>query len=249
MERYIRNRIYISKEEQKNIQGFKVLIAGAGIGSFIAEAALRMGFENLTIVDGDTVELSNMNRQNYIDSDFGKSKAISLKRRLLYINPNANIEIIDQFITDENIHEIIGNYNAAINALDFSSNVPFVFDSICQSKRIPVLHPYNIGWYALVFVIIPEGQNLTDIISSDYRQFEKKAVRYVLENLVGHNETKNHIQKVLSSYVKESGILPPPQLSAASFLLAGTCTRILFELANKSSITSFPKFYFLGKAN
>ena len=66
MNRYSRNRIYISDEEQEKIRNVRILLGGAGIGSVIAECALRMGFEDIVIVDGDKVELSNLNRQNYV---------------------------------------------------------------------------------------------------------------------------------------------------------------------------------------
>ena len=61
-ERYIRNRLYVLPEEQQLLKDFHILLGGAGIGSIIAECALRFGFENITIVDGDFVEESNMNK-------------------------------------------------------------------------------------------------------------------------------------------------------------------------------------------
>ena len=59
MERYSRNRIYVSDEEQEKIRQTRILLGGAGIGSIIAECALRFGFEKMTIVDGDKIEESN----------------------------------------------------------------------------------------------------------------------------------------------------------------------------------------------
>ena len=53
MGRYDRNRLYITEEEQQKIRATKIVFGGAGIGSVIAECALRFGFENITIVDGD----------------------------------------------------------------------------------------------------------------------------------------------------------------------------------------------------
>lgn len=64
--RYNRNRIYVSDQQQTTIKSFKVLLAGCGIGSNIAEALLRLGFETITLVDGDIVQESNLNRQNYM---------------------------------------------------------------------------------------------------------------------------------------------------------------------------------------
>ncbi len=92
-ERYNRNRIYVSEEEQDKIRGTRILLGGAGIGSVIAECALRFGFEDIVIVDGDKVELSNLNRQNYVKTDIGKSKAECLAKRLLRINPQSQYSI------------------------------------------------------------------------------------------------------------------------------------------------------------
>ena len=58
-----------------------MFLAGAGIGSVIAECALRLGFENITISHGDVVEITNLNRQNYIQGKIGKKKAEFLKNR------------------------------------------------------------------------------------------------------------------------------------------------------------------------
>ena len=90
-ERYSRNRLYVTEDEQQQIKNTKILLGGAGIGSIIAECALRFGFENITIVDGDKVEESNLNRQNYSNSDIGKYKAACLKKRLMDINPTFTI--------------------------------------------------------------------------------------------------------------------------------------------------------------
>ena len=64
-QRYSRNRLYVSEREQSIIKHYKILLGGAGVGSIIAECALRFGFEHITIIDGDKVEENNLNRQNY----------------------------------------------------------------------------------------------------------------------------------------------------------------------------------------
>lgn len=71
-ERYTRNRIYVRPEEQQLVKNYSILLGGAGIGSIIAECALRFGFETITIVDGNIVDESNLNRQNYRMNDIGK---------------------------------------------------------------------------------------------------------------------------------------------------------------------------------
>ena len=157
MKRYERNRIYLSEDDQKKIKSYRVLLAGVGIGSNIAEILLRIGFESLTIVDGDIVEDSNLNRQNYSYSDIGLPKVEALKDRLLSINANAQIKVLHTFIDHSNITEIIDNHDVVINALDFNSDIPFVFDRLCADRGMYILHPYNIGFAGLVKVIAPNG--------------------------------------------------------------------------------------------
>lgn len=84
--RYSRNRIYLRKEEQEIIKNCPIILGGCGIGSVIAECAVRLGFENLTIIDGDQVEASNLNRQNYTEEDISTDKVIAIEKRLKAIN-------------------------------------------------------------------------------------------------------------------------------------------------------------------
>lgn len=108
---YSRNRIYIKPDEQEKIKHFRVLLGGAGIGSIIAECALRMGFETITIIDGDKVEKSNLNRQNYRLEDVGNYKAESLAKRLLSINPQAKITVINKFVDHDNVEGLIEGHD------------------------------------------------------------------------------------------------------------------------------------------
>lgn len=166
-ERYSRNRLYVADYDQDKIKNTPILLAGSGIGSNIAECALRFGFENITIIDGDVVEFSNLNRQNYTEENILEYKAEALYNRLKTINPAANIKFHSEFITSENVEKIINNCHIAVNALDFTSDIPLVFDELCQKKGITVLHPYNLGWGGLVTVITPESLRLDSLTTEE----------------------------------------------------------------------------------
>ncbi|MCO5237058.1 MAG: ThiF family adenylyltransferase [Chitinophagaceae bacterium] len=239
---YQRNKFYVSDTEQEQISNYKILLAGCGIGSNIAECALRLGFEKQTLIDGDTVDESNLNRQNYASHDVQYSKAASLRRRLLLINKEAEIEAQNLFLDRENINEMLPGHNVAINALDFQSDIPFQFDELCQGLRIPVLHPYNIGWGTMVFVIMPDGKNLS-FLSSDYVGFEKKVASFLIDNISG--PAKYWIRNVLQEYEKNGKGQSPPQLSVGSWLAAGACSDIMYRLATGRHVRAFPDFYFL----
>lgn len=241
-ERYSRNRIYVRPDEQKLIKNYRILLGGAGIGSIIAECALRFGFENITIVDGDVVEESNLNRQNYRMEDIDKPKAEALKKRLLSINPNAHIMAINTFIDENNVEELVKDMDVAINALDFKSEIPFVFDEWCQKYNVPVIHPYNIGWGGLVFVVKPDGIQLTNF-SRDPKDFELRLVEHVANYFKFWVQPKPWIEKLVIEFKNEKSVLPPPQLPIASWIVGGLVTNIMFCITTGQEVKRYPKFY------
>jgi len=240
---YSRNRFYINREEQRQLRDFRILLAGAGLGSVIAECALRMGFENITIIDGDVVERSNLNRQNYTCRDTGKAKAPALQERLTSINPEATIKSHCQYLTTGNMSELINDCDVVINAIDFTSEAPFLLDRICIEKGITALHPYNLGWAACVFTVNRESQNLS-YISDDYHGFELKFADYIIRQLRQQGYDIEWFSSMIEQYGKEALSVPPPQLSAASWIVAGICADILFCLATGKKVKLFPDFYF-----
>ena len=242
---YRRNFLYISKSSQEKIKNFKILIGGCGLGSVIAECALRLGFENLTVTDGDKVELSNLNWQNYTQNNIGRFKVEALKERLLAINPRANITAIPNFLTEGNIVEHINeNYDLAINTIDFTSDIPFLFDDICCDANIPVLHPLNLGWGASVIVINQQSRKLSEL-QQEYESFELKMAQHILEQLKHKNRVPKYLTDVVAQYsqLKNPGI-SPPQLSVGSWLLASMCTTLMYDLCLKKNIQVFPEIYF-----
>ncbi len=241
--RYIRNRLYLSPKDQKTIKNTPILLGGSGIGSVIAECALRFGFENITIIDGDQVELSNLNRQNYTEEDISTDKTAALYKRLKSINKDAKITCHAKFLTTENISSFIDGSEIAINALDFSSDVPLLFDSICKEKNIPVLHPYNLGWGGLVTVLTSDSLSLDSIAKPNERFNELNVVEYASSYLNFWGKPQKWIDDIIEDYKNEKEKISPPQLSIASWIVAAMCTHILFNIATKKEIKKFPEFY------
>lgn len=244
-QRYSRNRIYITKEEQEVIKNTSIILGGAGIGSAIAECLLRLGFETITLIDGDVVEQTNLNRQNYTEKDVSKYKVDSIKERLLSINSHAKITTHNCFLTPENVDQYIGDHKIAINALDFSSDVPLLFDELCQKKNIPVLHPYNLGWGALVLVI--SENNGLDVLATEGQSFnELHVVQHVTHTMRNSGNPQVWLEEVIEKYINEEEKLSPPQLAIASYLVAGLCTTIAFDIATNKPVKKFPEFYLTG---
>lgn len=240
-ERYKRNNIYINETEQNLIAQTKILLAGAGLGSYIAECALRIGFENLTIIDGDSVELSNLNRQNYIMDNIGHSKTESLLKRLYEINPGANIKVENVFLNKNNLQDYIKDVDIAINALDFTSNIPFLFDDFCIDMGVKVLHPYNLGWSGFVF-FLDKDYSLRQL--QNVNKFEVNVVNYIIQNLNAQGISTEWIEQCLDQYLDIQHFMPPPQLSVGSFIISGMCTRIIVDIVLNRKTKKFPQFYY-----
>jgi tRNA A37 threonylcarbamoyladenosine dehydratase len=96
-----RNMGFLNAQEQEKIKKTKILIAGCGLGSNIATVAGRTGFSHFILVDGDKVEITNLNRQAFRLNQVGMNKAEATGQLIKEINDQAEIEIFPHFITEK----------------------------------------------------------------------------------------------------------------------------------------------------
>ena len=104
-----RTELLVKEEGIERLQNANILIIGlGGVGSFAAEFLVRSGIGNLTIVDGDTVDITNINRQlPALNSTIGKNKTDVVAERILDINPEINLKKINEFLEPERMEEIL----------------------------------------------------------------------------------------------------------------------------------------------
>ena len=116
----------IGKSNIEKLKNSTVVVFGlGGVGSYVVEALARSGIQNLVIVDKDIVDITNINRQLIAThSTIGKSKVDVAKKRILDINPNCNIMAIKEFVSKENIAQLLDekNINYIIDAIDTVSS-------------------------------------------------------------------------------------------------------------------------------
>lgn len=242
---YSRNRIYLTPEEQQAIRTKRVLLGGAGLGSYIAECALRLGFERITIIDGDKVELSNLNRQNYTREDIGRYKAEALANRLLSINPDADIKYSCEYIDKSNMNRLVCNCNLAINALDFKDGTPFDFDKRCKELGVHVIHPYNFGWGGMIMIVSPKGIPISSLFRHETdSKYELEMAEYIDGYSQFWNIPENKwLHDVINNYLKEDLSMPTPQLSVGAWIAAALTTTALVKISLGKPIKECPKFY------
>jgi len=111
----------IDNEKLNLIKNAHVLLVGiGGVGGYALETLVRSGFHNLTIVDGDVIDISNLNRQIITNNtNIGSSKVNEAYKRALLINPRINIKPLNVFVTIDNFKNNINeDYDYIIDACD-----------------------------------------------------------------------------------------------------------------------------------
>lgn len=110
----------VTRSEQERLRDAKITVIGCGgIGGATTEMLIRMGVGNLKIIDKDSFDVSNINRQ--LMSSFysvGKSKVNTTYETLKSINPFTNIEAIEEEVGEDNVQKIIKDSDIIIDALD-----------------------------------------------------------------------------------------------------------------------------------
>lgn len=104
---------------QKSFESAVIAICGlGGLGSNIAFALTRAGIGKLILIDFDSVDITNLHRQQYKATQIGMSKTEALKENLLEINPYVTIETHSVRISENNIEELLGEADVICEAFD-----------------------------------------------------------------------------------------------------------------------------------
>lgn len=147
MKQFERNILLIGKENQEKLNNSKVIIFGiGGVGSFTLEALVRAGIKELTIVDFDTVDETNINRQLLaLHSTIGKFKVDAAYNRSLDINPNVIINSHPIKIDEETINQIsFENTNYIVDAVD-DVNAKLLIIKKAIDNNIPIISSMGTG--------------------------------------------------------------------------------------------------------
>lgn len=145
--RFSRTERVLGETNLNKLAKSKVLIFGiGGVGGHCVESLGRMGIGNITVVDGDEVDITNINRQLVaFESTVGRAKVDVIEERLLDINPNIKITKINKMYLPETRDEFdFGGYDYIVDAID---NVIAKLDIICRAKGkgIPVISAMGTG--------------------------------------------------------------------------------------------------------
>ncbi len=143
-----RTQLLLGEEKLHKLVNSNVLVVGlGGVGGIAAEMIARTGVGKMTIVDADTVEATNRNRQiPALKSTEGVLKTEVLAKRLLDINPDLELTVIPQYFRDDLTHKVLdeGNFDYALDCIDTLSPKVF-FIKACIDRNIPLVSSMGAG--------------------------------------------------------------------------------------------------------
>ncbi|HLR34411.1 MAG TPA: HesA/MoeB/ThiF family protein [Tissierellales bacterium] len=180
--RYVKNMNALSIGENKILNESKVCIVGCGgLGGYIIELLGRIGVGNLTVIDGDVFDETNLNRQVLCHTkNIGQNKAIEAKKRMELVNPLIKVTAIDKMLTAKNASTILKGHDVIVDALD-NIKVRLLLQEKAKQLDIPMIHGAIAGFYGQVTTILPGDDILNKLYPED--TIEKKGIEGSLGNL------------------------------------------------------------------
>lgn len=239
----------VGLEGQLKLKAAKVLVIGAGgLGSPILMYLTAAGVGNIGIIDFDTIEESNLQRQILFDSiDVGKSKALTAKNKLEAQNPLINIVAYNEALNNQNAIELFNHYDIIIDGTDnFSTrymvndaciltNKPLVYGAIHKFEgQVSVFNYKNGPTYRCLFPTPPEPGSVPSC--------SEVGVIGVLPGIIGTQQANETIKMILETGTTLSGRLLIYNALVPSFLEIKIKKSTILTDFGIHSISDFEKF-------
>lgn len=178
-ERYKRNYKTISLEQQKILEQAIVTVIGCGgLGGFIIEGLARSGVGTLRLVDYDTFEISNLNRQLFAtEQNVNKSKLEEAVTRIKTVNHTIRVEGFAVRADLDNLPQLIAGSCLVIDAVD-SIEAKIWLEQVCNKMEIPLVYGAIGGNYGQAAISLAE----TPVVAALYQNGQKTGIEKELGN-------------------------------------------------------------------
>lgn len=144
---FSRTELLIGKEGMDKLKNAKIAIFGiGGVGSFVVEGLVRAGVEKFVLIDNDTIDITNLNRQIIAtNKTIGKYKVDVMKERILEINPNANVETYQEFYMPNSKSNIINDsFSYVVDCVDtVTAKIEIIMES--KKMKVPIISAMGTG--------------------------------------------------------------------------------------------------------
>lgn len=143
-----RTELLIGEDRLSILRNAHVMVVGmGGVGSFAAEFIARAGVGEMTIIDGDTVDVSNINRQlPALITTVDQNKSALMAERIKAINPDIKLHVIESFINPDMVQELFSKYKVdyIVDAID-TITPKITFLKAAYEQRIPIVSSMGAG--------------------------------------------------------------------------------------------------------
>ncbi len=194
MEQFSRTELLFNKEAMKKLKESKVAIFGlGGVGGYVVEALARSGVGKFVLIDNDVIDITNINRQIIATLDtLGQSKCEVMKKRILSINKEAEVETFQCFYNDDNASLFKFNtYSYIVDCIDSISSKLSLVEKAKQNQ-VPIISAMGAG-----NKLDPTLLQVEDIFSTSYDPIAK---------VMRHELKKRNIKHLKVVYSKEKPI-------------------------------------------
>ncbi len=198
-------RLYGLDVAEKLRQSHICVVGIGGVGSWAAEALARSGIGAITLIDLDDICVTNINRQLHATTaTIGQSKCDVMAERIQAINPDCVCNIIEDFITDENLPELVTHeFDYVLDAID-SYRVKAALINHCKRSKIPIITTGGAGGQ-----IDPTLVQTTDLAKTWHDPLARK-VRGHLRDFFGFSKNTKHKFGVECVFSSEQAVYPHP---------------------------------------
>lgn len=166
--RYIKNIGTLGEEGQKKLFSSHVAVVGAGgLGGTVLEILARYGVGRITIVDFDSFEPTNLNRQLLSsEENLGESKARAAAKRAASVNSDVEVIPVTEKLTDANASELLKDADTVCDCLG-NIHDRFVLERASRALKIPMIHAAIAGERGQIMTVLPDGAGLASIYGEE----------------------------------------------------------------------------------
>lgn len=180
---FSRNIGWVTEYEQQSLKSKKVAIGGlGGVGGSHLVTLARLGIGNFSIADMDTFDWPNMNRQaGAFASTIGLSKIDVMADQIRGINPEVNLSLFTNGVTEENLDQFLEGADLYMDSLDiFCIEIREKVFARCRKLGIPAITAAPMGMGTAILVFDPHGMSFEEYFGLSGLEFEDKILKFII---------------------------------------------------------------------
>lgn len=213
---FSRTELLIGKENIKKLKRSKVAVFGiGGVGSFVVEGLARAGVGNFVLIDSDIIDITNLNRQIIAThKTIGKPKVEVARKRILEINPEANVKIHKEFFLPESKDFFDESIDYIIDAIDtITSKIELIVRA--NNHKIPIISAMGTGnkleptKFEVCDIYKTSICPLAKIMRKELRKRDIKELKvvYSKEEPIKHQENESKVPASISFVPSVAGLI------------------------------------------